>query len=144
MASNPEAEKKCPYYKEHGTCPSFQRGHGPYCEKPPSKCPLGKPGAKEARAVPEALQNLADLYAQRNTMYGDNYKSFGKMMMSLFPNGINLNSEEAFNKFGVFVQQASKLSRIAQGLGRDGKVHVDSCDDLSVYSQMLVELENEK
>jgi len=86
--------------------------------------------------VPERLAALGQLFEERNKLYGDNYKNFGKVMIGLFPKGVNLATEEEFNRFCLFVQIVHKVSRYAQAM-RDG--HADSLDDLSVYAQMLQE-----
>jgi hypothetical protein len=91
------------------------------------------------KSVPEALSELGELYWQRNALYGDNYKFFGKVLLGLFPNGLHLRTEEDFNRFGVFVQIVSKVSRYAQTFSDGG--HGDSLDDTSVYAMMLRELD---
>lgn len=93
------------------------------------------------KTVPEMLREAAATYEERNKLYGDNYKSFGIVMASLFPLGIRLLSVDDFNRFGVLVQVVSKLTRYAENFGRGG--HDDSLLDLAVYSQMLRELDEE-
>jgi len=88
--------------------------------------------------VPEALRSCAEIYEERNKLYGDNYKRFGQVMGILFPNGINLDNEMEYNRYGIFVQMISKIMRYAENWE---KGHPDSLDDLSVYSQMLNELD---
>ena len=100
-----------------------------------------KGSADMTKSVPQALRDLGELYEERNKTYGDNYRFFGKMMLGMFPHGLVLKSEEDFNRFGVFVQAASKMTRYAQNFKRGG--HSDSCDDISVYIQMLNELDSE-
>lgn len=89
--------------------------------------------------VPEMLRNAAKIYEERNKLYGDNYKRFGWIMNTLFPDGINLSHPEDFNRFGIFVQMVSKLTRYAQNFEKGG--HSDSLDDLAVYAMMLRELD---
>jgi hypothetical protein len=91
------------------------------------------------KTVPEALSDLGNLYKERNLIYGDNYKHFGKIMDGLFPDGLNLKGVDDFNRFGVFLQIVSKISRYAPTFEFGG--HPDSLDDTSVYSQMLRELD---
>lgn len=102
-----------------------------------------KPDYREvfATAVSEQLRNCANIYEERNKVYGDNYKHFGKIMVGLFPNGLTLETEDDFNRIGVFVQAVSKITRYAKKFSSGG--HADSLDDLSVYSQMLRELDAE-
>ena len=101
------------------------------------------------RSVPDLLNSAAELYRERNKMYGDNYKRFGEIMHLLFPNGLTLSSSEAQNRFGIFVQVTSKLTRYAELFAKAGqsekidKTLADCLDDTSVYSMMLRELDNE-
>ena len=91
------------------------------------------------KTVPEMLRDAAGIYEQRNKIYGDNYKRFGKVMALLFPDGVTLKTEDDFNRFGIFVQLVSKETRYAENFLRGG--HDDSLDDTSVYSMMLKELD---
>ena len=101
------------------------------------------------RSVPDLLNSAAELYRERNKMYGDNYKRFGKIMHLLFPSGLTLLSAEDHNRFGIFVQVTSKLTRYAELFSKIGqsekidKTLADCLDDTSVYSMMLRELDNE-
>lgn len=101
---------------------------------------LTKP-KKGTKSVPQRLADLGALFEERNKLYGDNYKNFGKVLVGMFPQGISLFTEQEFNRFALLVQIMHKTTRLAQGL-KDG-VHQDSCDDLSVYSQMLAEYGDE-
>lgn len=90
--------------------------------------------------VPAKLRECAALYEERNKVYGDNYLKFGVVMAEIFPNGITLNTAEDFNRFGIFVQKVSKLTRYASQYENGG--HDDSLLDDSVYSIMLLELDD--
>lgn len=91
--------------------------------------------------VPDMLRQSAETYEQRNKLYGDNYKRFGHIVALLFPNGIHLESEDDHNRFGVFVQIISKLTRYAENFRELG--HDDSLLDMTVYATMLRELDME-
>lgn len=91
------------------------------------------------KTVPEMLRESAETYEQRNKIYGDNYKRFGPIMALLFPEGLDLRSGADFNRFGVFVQCVSKLTRYAEQFDAGG--HDDSLLDLAVYANMLRELD---
>lgn len=91
--------------------------------------------------VPDMLRQSAETYEQRNKLYGDNYKRFGPIMALLFPNGLMLDSEDDHNRFGVFVQIVSKLTRYAENFTSGG--HDDSLLDMTVYATMLRELDME-
>lgn len=93
--------------------------------------------------VPEQLRKAAEIYEQRNELYGDNYKHWGKVWLALFPDGISTTSAEdpvgACNRMGILVQIVSKLTRYCQQFNAGG--HADSLDDLAVYAMMLRELD---
>ena len=91
--------------------------------------------------VPDMLRQSAQTYEELNKLYGDNYKRFGPDMALLFPNGIELISEDDHNRFGVFVQIVSKLTRYAENFRVGG--HDDSLLDMTVYATMLRELDME-
>lgn len=93
------------------------------------------------KTVPQALADLGAIYKQRNAIYGNNYKLFGHAMTALFPDGITIKTEEDWNRLSLFLHCADKLSRYAASFKQGG--HVDSLDDLSVYAQMLQEVDGE-
>lgn len=93
------------------------------------------------KTVPDMLRESAQTYEERNKVYGDNYKRFGPIMALLFPHGPNLVTEDDHNRFGVFVQCVSKITRYAENFGKGG--HDDSLLDLAVYANMLRELDAE-
>lgn len=91
--------------------------------------------------VPEMLREGAETYEERNALYGDNYKSFGLVMCSLFPHGVSCKDVDDFNRLGVLVQIVGKLGRYCEQFEAGG--HDDSLLDLAVYSQMLRELDED-
>jgi|APFre7841882654_1041346.scaffolds.fasta_scaffold37101_2 hypothetical protein len=91
------------------------------------------------KSVPDLLRDAAALYEQRNQQYGDAYKRIGPIMMQLLSGGIVLKSADDFNRMAIFTLIVIKLARYAQNFSDNG--HTDSLDDLSVYSQMLQELD---
>lgn len=91
-----------------------------------------------SKKVPDMLRDAAKIYEERNRMYGDNYKKFGHALQPLMQN-IKLKSVEDFNRFGILNQLFSKLTRYANMFDSGG--HDDSLDDISVYAQMLKELD---
>lgn len=93
----------------------------------------------DVKKVPEALSDLGKLYEERNELYKDNYKHFGKVMMGLFPNGLKLESPEEFCRFGLFVHVMTKATRYSNQFKEGG--HIDSLDDITVYAQMLQEVD---
>jgi hypothetical protein len=91
--------------------------------------------------VPKKLRNAAKVYEERNKLYKDNYKRHGDVMEALFPVGIALNDPDTHNRFAVFTQIVAKVTRIAANFEQGG--HSDSNMDLSVYAQMLDELDDD-
>lgn len=96
---------------------------------------------KENPTVSTNLHEAAATFEQRNKLYGDNYKRFGCVMGALFPNGIELISNDDWNRFGVFFHMVGKVTRYAVNL-KDGG-HKDSAHDMIVYAAMLEELTQE-
>lgn len=93
------------------------------------------------KTVPELLRDGAELYAERNKTYGDNYKLNGHMMALLFPKGIPAMDAEGWNQFGVWFMIFTKAQRYAQGFqpGAEQR-HNDTAKDVKVYGAMLEEL----
>lgn len=89
-------------------------------------------------SVPEILRSGADTYEQRNKTYGDNYKHYGALLMSMFPRGLTLNTPEDWNRLALIFACANKLSRYTWSFSAGG--HVDSAHDLAVYAAMLQEM----
>ena len=91
--------------------------------------------------VPEMLREGAATYEERNALYGDNYRNFGRVMRALFPRDIECQTADDYNRLGVIVQIVGKLGRYCEQFEAGG--HDDSLLDLAVYSQMLRELDEE-
>lgn len=91
--------------------------------------------------VTTLLMNSAHLFAERNAVYKDNFRVVGKVMKALFPEGIELKSEEDHNKFHLFMLAIVKLTRYAINY-KEG--HKDSIEDLIVYCAMVAALDHEK
>ena len=92
----------------------------------------------DVKTVPEMLREAAAVYEERQKVYGYNYLQFGHVMLALFPNGIEIVTPDQWNRFGVFIQMITKITRYASQITADG--HDDSLLDLSVYANMLREL----
>ena len=81
------------------------------------------------------MQAGAKVYDERNKEYGDAFIIVGKVMNSIFPNGVNLESEEDFRRFHLFEWMIGKIVRYAQNFEKGG--HEDSIKDAMVYASML-------
>lgn len=90
--------------------------------------------------VAAKLHSLADLFAERNAVYKDNFRMVGKLMVALFPKGITLVTEEDHNKFHLYMLKVVKMSRYAINYDQG---HVDSADDEIVYAAMVAALDDE-
>ncbi len=97
---------------------------------------------KKKQFVVQALKEAADIFEERNELYGDNYKRHGLVMQAMFPSGIYINGVHDYNRFALLNNMTSKLTRYAHQFEDGG--HDDSLTDLSVYAQMLKELDYEK
>ena len=91
--------------------------------------PEGSPSAASV------LRIGADIYEERNKMYGDNFATMGKVFAEFFPNGVELKTEEDFRRFHLFNYIIGKMGRYAQTFEIGG--HLDSLDDTVVYAAML-------
>jgi len=104
---------------------------------------LGDLVEKEVKGEPFVVKELrtkADLYKQRNAIYGDNYHRFGPIFSLLMENqSLNVKSTHDMARLGVLVQLVSKITRYAENFNRGG--HDDSLDDIAVYAMMLKELD---
>lgn len=92
------------------------------------------------RSVPEALEEAAGIYRQRNAIYGDNYKNIGAIMRAMFPGPVTLKTEHDFRRYGVFFRMMDKMTRYAENFESGG--HKDSMDDIAVYAMILQELDD--
>lgn len=95
-----------------------------------------------AKSVPERLADASVLYAQRNAVYGDNFRKFGLVMTALFPEGVTIDNVDAWNRLGILIQVVAKLSRYTANFGAGG--HADSLADTSVYAAILGLLDDEQ
>ena len=86
----------------------------------------------------EILENGAQTFRDRRPIYGENYRNFGKVMMGYFPEGLTIETEEEWNRLGLFVMGVHKDTRYATMFKRGG--HVDSAHDGMVYNAMLEEV----
>ena len=92
--------------------------------------------------VAKALYECAATFEERNKVYGDAYKRLGDVFVGLFPHGITLTSADDFGRFGMIGEVVSKLQRYCNNFHKGG--HKDSLHDISVYCQMIQELDDDK
>lgn len=95
-----------------------------------------------ADRVLQTFEGAARTYEERNKVYKDNFRTVGRLMKSLFPNGSpQLTNEDDFNRWHIFELIIVKLTRYAQNYSTGG--HKDSLDDILVYVAMLQEIDSE-
>lgn len=87
----------------------------------------------------DVLAGMARTYAERNAVYGDNFRMVGPMMQILFPQGVNAETLHS-DQFHLFELVLVKLSRFAIS----GLKHKDSIHDAAVYAAMIESILNEK
>lgn len=88
------------------------------------------------------LKQLAELFEQRNKLYGSTYKKHGPIVMAIFGGSIpEIRADIDSSRMAIINVVASKLSRYAENWQTG---HVDSLNDISVYCQMLRELDDIK
>lgn len=93
------------------------------------------------RSIPRRLSSLGSLYDKRSSVYGDDYVHAGKILAGYFPRGITLKTPDEFRRFYMYVHMVGKMNRYAHAVAR-GEGHMDSLNDLSVYSQMTQETDD--
>lgn len=88
----------------------------------------------------EILQQSAETFRSRRSVYGDNWKRVGGVFAALFPDGIRLITPDDHNSFHILSLMVVKLTRYAVSIDR-GEFHQDSIHDNTVYSAMLEAIE---
>ena len=89
----------------------------------------------------DLLEAAARTFAERSTVYKDNYKKVGEVMSVLFPLGIPLCTADDHNRFHILMLSVVKLTRYAENWNDGG--HSDSCLDAAVYWAMLESIDAE-
>lgn len=94
-------------------------------------------------SVIEILEEAKKIFEEKDKLYGSAYKRHGNLMITIFPDGITLNTAEDFERFYLFTMIANKMNRYASHLSMktDGQ---DTTRDIGIYSFMLKEIEEEK
>jgi hypothetical protein len=90
----------------------------------------------------EHLEHAKQTFISRNEEYCNAYKSHGATMLTLLPDGIELKTEEDFNRYSAFSTIVGKLRRYGFNFSKGG--HQDSLTDIAAYAAMLKELDDEK
>jgi len=86
--------------------------------------------------VAAALRGDAAMFEQRNAIWKSNHAQVGAIMSILYPEGIDLTTPEAHQKYHILSQVVGKLSRFAVS----GNASRDSLKDMRVYAAILEDL----
>lgn len=84
------------------------------------------------------LGQAADLFRERNARYGGTYRTFGDLMVVLYPRGFPLRTPGDWNRLAILTQLATKLLRYASD---PESPHLDSVSDMMPYAAILKELD---
>lgn len=90
---------------------------------------------KEDNSIPAIFNKQAQTFLKKQEEYGESYLQHGKILASLFPDGLTLNGEEDFVRMGLLNAQVVKLNRYCNNFPLS--THIDSLHDLSIYTTML-------
>lgn len=89
------------------------------------------------KAAYDFLREGAETNREKHKEYGNNYLQIGAVCMAIFPGGIELRTEDDFNRFHLYLLKLVKLTRYQQNWSKGG--HADSLLDDMVYGAMLME-----
>jgi hypothetical protein len=90
---------------------------------------------KGGKRANELLDLCKETYAERSSEYGDSYIVIGNALNAIFPEGVELKTEEDFRRFHLFAWTVGKLVRYSQCWSIGG--HRDSLHDAIVYMAIL-------
>jgi len=90
------------------------------------------PEAKQLRAD-EILYQAADLYRERDLVYGSNFNKVAAVLESMFPDGVTIRNADEFRRWHNFELIVVKMCRFAQS----GLTHMDSIRDSCVYCAIV-------
>ena len=88
----------------------------------------------------ERLRDCADLFEERNAIYGDSYKRVGDIIQALGLKEVHLTTGHQVSRFVCLIQMVYKFTRYCEKFESGG--HPDSLADLSVYATMMAELDD--
>jgi len=95
---------------------------------------------KQKFAADKILSEAAKTYAEKNAIYKSHFVDIGGAMNALFPNGVELKTQNDFMRFHILSWIVGKISRYATNWE---KGHKDSIHDAVVYCAMLEAIDDE-
>lgn len=81
------------------------------------------------------LQDALETFEEKSREYGDGYQVMPKTLIAMFPQGVELESEDDFSRFASLLMCTTKLTRYASTFHNGG--HKDSAHDLITYAAFL-------
>jgi len=96
------------------------------------------------KSVPDMLRECAKTFEERAAVYGENYKEHGELLVALFDGQERFNFQDPkdWNRMVLSIHIVAKLKRYTNNWDKGG--HEDSLLDLSVYSQMLRDVDHDE
>jgi hypothetical protein len=121
----------CDMYKANGIVAHCVALHNQCAVTPPMRL-NHKPWEVPMTGAAAVLMEGAKTFAERNAVYGSNYKMVAPLMRTLFPQGVP-SELVVTDQFHLFELMLVKLSRFAIS----NLTHQDSVHDLMVYAAMV-------
>lgn len=90
----------------------------------------------------DRLDEMANTFRERNTVYSNNYERIGGIMAAMFPDGLQVRSQEDWVRLYFLLATVAKTSRYATNWWRGG--HADSAHDAAVYFAMLEDYDRDR
>lgn len=94
----------------------------------------------EENRADNLLIKAAELFKERNAVYGDNFRMVGAVMAALFPNGLTVKTVDDWNRLHIFLLGVVKDTRYVINWSTG---HPDSVGDATVYKAMLDMIDRE-
>ena len=84
----------------------------------------------------DEFDKLREIKQDRSQAYGPAYIRQGDIMSAMFPEGLELKTQEEHVRYGLLGMIVSKLTRFANAFAEG---HQDSLRDMAIYCTMLEE-----
>jgi hypothetical protein len=84
---------------------------------------------KGGKRASELLDLCKETYAVRSAEYGDSYIVIGNALSAIFPEGVELKTEEDFRRFHLFAWTVGKLVRYSQNWSSGGHAIFALCGE---------------
>jgi len=85
--------------------------------------------------ITKMLEEIFEIYTERDAQYGSRWKRAGEVYADLFPNGVTLNTPQDFQQYQMLTWCISKITRYCASFADGG--HRDSAKDLIMYAVFL-------